>query len=162
MLGAHTLKGWSKTQALIALSSGESELYAALKASAETLGLVALLKDLGYGVSGEVWGDASAALGIINRRGLGKTRHIDTSYLWIQEVAAQRRLVFNKVLGKDNPADVLTKYVDQQTLNRHLDNMSLMREEGRADSAPDLTHAVVMLENDASHATWPVLRMRSC
>ena len=72
MLGAHTLKGWSKTQVLIALRSGESELYAALKASAETLGIISLLRDVGYNVSGEVWGDASAALGIINRRGLGK------------------------------------------------------------------------------------------
>ena len=64
LLGKHTLKGWSKTQALIALRFGESELYAALKASVETLGIVALLKDLGYNVSGDVWGDASAALGI--------------------------------------------------------------------------------------------------
>ena len=37
LLGRHTLKGWSKTQALVALSSGESEPYAALKASAEAL-----------------------------------------------------------------------------------------------------------------------------
>ena len=100
MLGSHALKGWSKTQALIALSSGESELYAALKASAETLGLMALLKDLGYKVSGEVWGDASAALGIKNRRGLGKTRHIDTGLLWIQQTAAEQRIKYNKVLGK--------------------------------------------------------------
>ena len=33
MLGKHALKTWSKTQTLIALSSGESELYSALKAS---------------------------------------------------------------------------------------------------------------------------------
>ena len=46
MLGRHTLKGWSKTQNLIALSSGEFELYASLKASAEALGLVSLLQDL--------------------------------------------------------------------------------------------------------------------
>ena len=69
MSGRHAPKGWSKTQALIALSSGESELYAALKASAEALGLVSLLNDLGYTVKGGIWGDASAALGIINRKG---------------------------------------------------------------------------------------------
>ena len=51
MLGRHTLKGWSKTQFLIALSSGEFELYASLKASAEALGLVSLLQDLGYSES---------------------------------------------------------------------------------------------------------------
>ena len=84
MLGAHVIKGWSKTQSLIAFSSGESELYATLRAAAEALGLMSMMKDLGYNVKGEIWSDASAALGIIHRTGLGKTRHIDTSLLWIQ------------------------------------------------------------------------------
>ena len=47
-IGTHIIKGWSKTQSLIALSSAESELYAILKASAETLGVMAMMKDLGY------------------------------------------------------------------------------------------------------------------
>ena len=71
-LGAHCIKAWSKTQALIALSSGESELHASLKASAETMGILAVLKDLGWRLHGEVWGDANAALGIINRAGFRK------------------------------------------------------------------------------------------
>ena len=56
MLGRRALKGWSKTQFLIALSSGESERYAALTTSAEGLGVIALLKDFGYVVKGEIWG----------------------------------------------------------------------------------------------------------
>ena len=83
MLGEHVLKGWSKIQFLIVLSSGESELYATLLAAAEALGIMSMMKDLGYSVKGEVWGDASAALGITHTTGLGKTRHIDTSLLWI-------------------------------------------------------------------------------
>ena len=120
MLGRHTLKGWSKTQTLIALSSGESELYAALKASTEALGMVALLKGLGYEVKGEIWGDAYAALGIINRKGLGKTRHIDTNLLWIQQTAADQRLKYLKVLGKENPADLYTKHLDTATSETHV------------------------------------------
>ena len=81
MIGTHAIKAWSKSQSLIALSSGESELYATLKASAEGLGLQSICKDLNLHMRGEVWGDASAALGIINRKGLGKTRHIDTTGL---------------------------------------------------------------------------------
>ena len=108
-LGRHSIKGWSKTQSLVALSSGESELYATLKAASETLGMLSMMKDLGWLMGGEIWGDASAALGIINRRGLGKTRHIDTGMLWIQQTAAERKLGFHKVLGKDNPADLFTK-----------------------------------------------------
>ena len=120
VLDTHTLKGWSKTQTLIALSPGESDIYAPLKASAEALGFFSLLKDLGYNLSGEVWGDASAALGIINRRGLGKTRHIDTGLLWIQQTAAEQRLRYHKVLGKDNPADLYTKFSDVATSNLHI------------------------------------------
>ena len=45
-IGEHTIKGWSKTQSLIALSSGESELYATLKAASEILGIIALAEDL--------------------------------------------------------------------------------------------------------------------
>ena len=47
MLGQHLLKIWSKTQSLVALSSGESELYAALKASAEGLGMKSVALRMG-------------------------------------------------------------------------------------------------------------------
>ena len=101
MLGTHTIKGWSETQLLIALSSAESELYATLKVAAEGLGITAILSDLGVKVDGELWGDASAALGIINRTGSGQTRHIDTGHIWIQDIAAKGRLKFHKILGKE-------------------------------------------------------------
>ena len=67
MVGKHMIKGWSKTQFLFALSSGESEFYAALKASAEGLGIKAVAADLGLKLDGEIWGDASAAFGITKR-----------------------------------------------------------------------------------------------
>ena len=134
-MGRHTIKTWSKTQALIALSSGESELYAALKAAAETLGLLAILKDLGWVLTGEVWSDANAAIGIINRNGLGKTRHIETGLLWIQQIAAQQRLKFGKVLGKDNPADLFTKYLDMKTMAHHMGNLDYYQTAGRVAEA---------------------------
>ena len=52
---------------LIALSSGESELYAAFKAAAETLGLMSMLKDLHWEMDGKIYGDASAALSLFHR-----------------------------------------------------------------------------------------------
>ena len=137
-MGKHLIKGWAKTQSLIALSSGESELYATLKAAAEGLGIIAMLSDLGIKVIGEVWGDASAALGIINRKGLGKLRHIDTGHLWIQEVAARGRLKFHKVLGEENPADLYTKYLDEKTNHYHTTNLAYRFREGRAEEAAKL------------------------
>ena len=55
-MGEHTMKSWSETQAKIALSSGEFELYAALKVAAETLGLISMAKDFGWELQGEVYG----------------------------------------------------------------------------------------------------------
>ena len=153
MLGKHTIKSWSRTQSLVAFSSGESELYATLKAAAESLGMISLLKDLGWHVAGEIWGDTSAALGIINRRGLGKTRHIDTGLLWIQQTAAEKRLNFHKVLGKVNPTDLFTKHLDQPTIDKHTSTMAFEITSGRAKEAPKL-HT---LQND-EHELCPYVR----
>ena len=145
MFGDHCLKTWSKTQALTALSSGESEFYATLKASAEGLGLLSIMKDLGVHSRGQVFGDASAALGIINRKGLGRTRHIETGFLWVQETAAEKRLKFSKVLGLINPADLLTKYLPQETLLAHCKRLSVEFADGRAASAPKLNQVLMAL-----------------
>ena len=138
IVGKHTIKGRSKTQSLVALSSGESELYVVLKAAAETLGLMSMLKDLNWRMTGQVYGDASAAPGIINRTGLGKTRHIDTSLLWIQQTAAEWHLKFSKVLGTNNPADLYTKHLDVKTLDKHVRTLNYYNAKGRAEEAPEL------------------------
>ena len=84
MLGGHTLKTWSKRQAVIALSSGEAELYALTRAASQTLGLTSLAADLGMGgKSGILHTDSTAAIGMTYRAGLGKVRHIRVQYLWL-------------------------------------------------------------------------------
>ena len=111
-------------------------MYASLKAAAETLGLMSMLKGLDWKVAGQVYGDASATLGIIHRTGLGKTRHIHTSLLWIQQTAAKRQLKFSKVLGKNNPADLYTKYLDIHATKTHIGALNYRTAEGRGEEAP--------------------------
>ena len=60
-------------------------LYAGIKAASVTLGLVSLLADMGKAVQGHMFCDSSATLGMRIRRGLGSTRHIQTSYIWIPD-----------------------------------------------------------------------------
>ena len=43
-----------------------------MKAAVETFGLISMTKDFGWELQGEVYGDASAALGVIHRNVLGK------------------------------------------------------------------------------------------
>lgn len=71
MHGCHLLKSYSRTQATIALSSGEAELYAMTMACSEALGLVAMGRDFGESMKPVVHVDASAAIGIAQRKGLG-------------------------------------------------------------------------------------------
>ncbi len=108
-----------------------SALHATVKASAAGLGVMATYRDLGETYYGKVWADASAALGIIQRRGLGKVRHIDTHHLWIQEVAAKKKLKYGKIAGEKNCADLLTKHLDQATMTKHLKTLDIeMNKEG--------------------------------
>ena len=70
--GSYLTKMWCKTQAVVALSSAEAELYGLVRASAETMGLTSMYKDLGTHMNGVVLGDASATLAIVARRGVGQ------------------------------------------------------------------------------------------
>ena len=83
-MGDHVIKTYSRQQRVIALSSAEAELYAIVAASAESLGCIAPARDLGVQMEGEVHTDASAALGISQRAGLGKVRHLRTQGLCVQ------------------------------------------------------------------------------
>ena len=121
LLGKHCVRTWSKTQDTIALSSGEAELMALVKASCEGLGMRSILSDFAVAAVVHVHMDASAALGMTRRLGLGKVRHIDTSLLWMQQKAAQELVKFSKVPGKANPADMLTKILDKVTVSGYLD-----------------------------------------
>ena len=87
------LPPYSKTQAVIAKSSGESELYAVVRASTEALGILTLLKDFGLlEMRASVGMDASAAIGIVQRQGISKLRPVEVDVLWIQEQQARLRI----------------------------------------------------------------------
>ena len=90
--GGGLLKSWSRTQGSKALSSGEAEFYAEIKGVAESLGMQSLLADLGVTVTIEVITDSSAALGTASRIGIGKIKHLDVGWLWIQDLVKQGKI----------------------------------------------------------------------
>ena len=110
MLGRHTMKHWSSTQASTALSSGEAEFNGVVRGSGQGLGYQSLLADLGIPIPLRVWTDSEAAIGICNRQGLGKLRHLDTRTLWVQQAVRLGRVDLRKVPGEENPADLFTKH----------------------------------------------------
>ena len=119
-LGKHTCKHQSNLQSTIGLSSGESEWYGIVKGAAVGLGLQSLLRDWGLELKLEVLSDSSAARGMSQRQGLGKMRHVQTRYLWVQERVKEGHMKVLPVRGKNNPADVLTKAVSGKLRIKHL------------------------------------------
>ena len=138
MMGACTLKHWSATQATIALSSGEAELRGIVKGASLALGFKNMARDLGVDVTIRIHSDSTAAIGISKRRGLGKISHLAVGDLWVQERLKNRDFDLVKMLGTENPADVLTKYTDEATLQKMVNKMGLTMETGRADSTPTI------------------------
>ena len=70
--------------------------------------------------------DSSSALAFASRRGLGKQRHVQTRYLWIQDQVAQKALVIFKIPGGENVADILTKATTSAVLKKHLAELGLV------------------------------------
>ena len=134
--GQALLKAWSRTQTLIALSSGESELAAVTKAAAEALGVQSVLADFGLTVKLDVHSDATAAIGICKRQGLGRVRHLATADLWIQQKVRARELKLFKLPGKNNPSDLMTKYKTAPEASRFLSMLGIQRLDGRPALAP--------------------------
>ena len=115
--------------------------------SAEVLGIQSCARDLGIEYAGTIYADASAALGIVMRRGVGKVRHIRTQSLWLQEAHATKILGFEKIDGSRNPSDLMTKHLSDTLQQRHLEYIGTRAADGRAESAPEL-NSVEMENND--------------
>ena len=134
--GTHLVKHWSVTQKVVTLSSGEAELAGVVRGASEGCGLQSLAADLGVALKFSIHADSSAAIGICRRTGRGKVRHLAVSQLWVQERLRAGSFTLHKVAGDSNPADILTKVVARTLLDRHLGRMAVLRETGRAATAP--------------------------
>ena len=69
--------------------------------------------------------DSSAAKGFASKRGVGKVRHMEVKWLWLQEDVRRGRVKVSKVLGTQNPADVLTKFMRRADIVDRLGRMNL-------------------------------------
>ena len=138
MFGQHCIKSWSSAQAIIALSSGEAEYYGVVKAASVGLRCKSMYMDINIPIAVHVHTDAEAAKGIASRTGLGKTRHIAVHYLWVQERVRTGDICLKKVLGNDNPADLLTKHVDSNKIQKYMKTIGLEYRDGRSEATPTI------------------------
>ena len=128
MKGTHCIKTWCSTQGAIALSSAEAEFYSMVEGVLRGYEMVGLSGELGEEVSviKVVLGtDSSAAKAFASRRGVGKMRHMQVKWLWLQEEVKKGNVRVFKVKGVENPADLMTKFLSGEEIRRHLEAMNL-------------------------------------
>ena len=106
----------------------------------QALGFQSIARDLGFHVRLNILTDATAAIGIVRRRGLGRIRYLDVSDLWVKDKMNSGATRLCKIQGALNPADMCTKHVERAIIQEHLPRLNLQSEHGRADSAPNLQH----------------------
>ena len=56
--------------------------------------------------------DSSAAKSFASRRSIGTMRHLEVKDLWLQAAVKEGKGRLYKVNGEEDPADLLTKYLD--------------------------------------------------
>ena len=124
--GTHLLAHWARTQIGVALSSGEAELNAALKAGCEAIGVQVMSEELGISISINMFGDSSAAKGTLSRQGSGKIKHLETKQLWLQEKILSGVISYTKIPRSVNFSDAMTHYWTAPEGEQHFKRMNIM------------------------------------
>ena len=114
----------SRTQRVVSLSSAEADFYACSSGAADSLLLARLLSWLsGKETKIYLYTDSSGARGILQRKGVGRLRHLSCRILWLQNLIGVGIIKLSAVSGSTNPADIGTKRL---TANRLRSLMSLL------------------------------------
>ena len=130
VLGGSTVTTYCKGQAVIAISSGEAEFCGLLSATSQMLGLQSILLDWGWKFNAHVWMDATAGISIGSRRGLGRVKHIDTVFLWVQAMVTEGKISLGKKSTQEMLADFLTKHVDVATMQSCMAGLGMRFQSG--------------------------------
>lgn len=100
----------SRTQRVVALSSAEAEVHAAVSTTCDGLLLrVCLEFCTGEKVRLKIILDNSAAKQVMQRSGVGRIRHLSCRVLWIQQLVKSKQLETASIPTKENFADLGTK-----------------------------------------------------
>ena len=107
----------SRTQKVIALSSAEAEIHAAVSTTCDGILLRACIEFCTQEkVRLKIILDNSAAKQILQRSGVGRVRHLSCRILWIQQMVKQRQLEPCAIPTKYNYADLGTKKLSRDRM----------------------------------------------
>ena len=142
------VKGFTRQQTSVALSSAEAELIALAEGAKETVGLVALAQHV-YG-SARTCQDPPAifpdsqAINIGSMRGLlRRVRHVDLRVCWVQSAIQERLISLSWVPGTQNPADLFTKALTKP--EAHPQRLGIVEHLPRQNVVLDFDHDLIEL-----------------
>ena len=106
-------------QGIVALSSGESEIYALGALSAELIFAQAILKEIGLSFLIHARADSSTARAVATKQGASrKMKHIHTRFLFTQDLVFRKLLTMSSVKTDVNPSDTGTKALGREKFHR--------------------------------------------
>ena len=108
-LGTHPLRATATTQSIIATSTPEAEFYAIVSAVSVSIGLKSMLADISVPVNLKLGCDTTAGIAMPSRHSLGRAKHIDIGYLWVQRALADGLVTVEKVDTETNTSALMTK-----------------------------------------------------
>ena len=107
--GPYLISDFVKGQSVVATSSGEAELHAAVSAMKDTILTKRALSFIGMSAKMELRFDSSAARAMLERQGAGRVRHVEVAVLWAQLWVKDRRVAVRAEPTGTNCADLGTK-----------------------------------------------------
>ena len=98
--------------------------FKVLEFNPEDLGIEQRPKTVGSSSVSTWRRDSSAAKGVASRRGVGNTCHLHTPWSWLQRLLTNRVLRIWVLEGTENEADIGTKPLGEDMLDRILKSLS--------------------------------------
>ena len=105
----------------------------------EVIGILNMMLDWKAHYGARIFADSTAALGVVNRKGSRKLRHVRVGMLWVQGNREEGTLEYAKVGGEDKPGDLMTKHLGSDLLKKHIARLNLEMRGGRADESLQLS-----------------------
>ena len=103
--GGCLLYSASRTQRIVSLSSAEAEVYARSSGASDSILLARLLSWLtGRQTTIHLYTDSAGARGILQRKGVGRLRHLSCRILSLQNLIGAGIMKVSAVSGNTNPA----------------------------------------------------------
>ena len=86
---------------------------------------------------------------------MGKVRHIDTNQLWVQDKVRKGEVEIIKVPTWENLADTLTKYVNKETVGKHMTGIAARFDAGLSMELEELVASCRSLGQDINSDNAP-------